>query len=70
MKKAQRYSVNLFPHEVRKFKEMNRLYETWEGSASIISMSSTTATSLARVSKQLRQAEFSSMTGGIDEKRG
>ncbi|MEW6488908.1 MAG: CRISPR-associated helicase Cas3' [Thermodesulfobacteriota bacterium] len=32
LKAAQRYSVNLFPHEVRKLKEMSRLHETWDGS--------------------------------------
>jgi len=32
LKEAQRYSVNLFPYDVRKFKDMGRLYETWEGS--------------------------------------
>jgi len=32
LKEAQRYSVNLFPPDVRKFKDMGRLYETWEGS--------------------------------------
>jgi CRISPR-associated endonuclease/helicase Cas3 len=32
LKEAQRYSVNLFPYDVRKFKEMGRLYETWKGS--------------------------------------
>ena len=32
LKEAQRYSVNLFPHEVRKLKEKRRLHETWEGS--------------------------------------
>lgn len=32
LKEAQRYSVNLFPYDARKFKEMNCLYETWEGS--------------------------------------
>jgi len=32
LREAQRYSVNLFPHEIRKLKVMNRLYETWEGS--------------------------------------
>jgi CRISPR-associated endonuclease/helicase Cas3 len=32
LKEAQRYSVNLFPYDVRKLKEMGRLYETWEGS--------------------------------------
>ncbi|MDH4162715.1 MAG: CRISPR-associated helicase Cas3' [Nitrospirota bacterium] len=30
MKQAQRYSVNLFPHEMMKLKD--RLYEVWEGS--------------------------------------
>ena len=32
LKEAQRYSVNLFPYDVRKFKDMGCLYETWEGS--------------------------------------
>lgn len=32
LKEAQRYSVNLFPCDIRKFKDMGRLYETWEGS--------------------------------------
>jgi CRISPR-associated endonuclease/helicase Cas3 len=32
LKEAQRYSVNLFPHEVRRLKEKGRLYEAWEGS--------------------------------------
>lgn len=32
LKEAQRYSVNLFPHEMVKLKEKRRLYEVWEGS--------------------------------------
>jgi len=32
LKEAQRYSVNLFRHEVSKLKEKQRLYEAWEGS--------------------------------------
>jgi CRISPR-associated endonuclease/helicase Cas3 len=32
LKAAQRYSVNLFPYELRKLKEQRRLYEAWEGS--------------------------------------
>ena len=32
LKEAQRYSVNLFPHELAKLKEKRRLYEAWEGS--------------------------------------
>lgn len=32
LKEAQRVSVNLFPHEFRKLKEMRRLYEIREGS--------------------------------------
>jgi len=32
LKEAQRYSVNLFPYDVQKFKDMGCLYETWEGS--------------------------------------
>lgn len=32
LKEAQRYSVNLFPYDIRKFKDMGHLYETWEGS--------------------------------------
>ncbi len=32
LKKAQRYSVNLFPYEIRKLKEIGRLHEIWEGS--------------------------------------
>lgn len=32
LKAAQRYSVNLFPYEVRQLGEMNRLRETWDGS--------------------------------------
>jgi CRISPR-associated endonuclease/helicase Cas3 len=32
LKEAQRYSVNLFPHEMAKLKEKRRLYEAWEGS--------------------------------------
>ncbi len=32
LKEAQRYSVNLFPHELAKLLEKRRLYEAWEGS--------------------------------------
>lgn len=32
LKEAQRYSVNLFSHELQKLKGMCRLHETWEGS--------------------------------------
>ena len=32
LKEAQRYSVNLFPYEMAKLKEKQRLYEIWEGS--------------------------------------
>lgn len=32
LKEAQRYSVNLFPHEVQKLRDMRHLYETWKGS--------------------------------------
>lgn len=32
LKEAQRYSVNLLPYDVRKLKDMGRLYETWDGS--------------------------------------
>lgn len=32
LKEAQRYSVNLFPHEITKLKEKQRLHEVWEGS--------------------------------------
>ncbi|WP_052263409.1 CRISPR-associated helicase/endonuclease Cas3 [Geobacter pickeringii] len=33
LKEAQRYSVNLFPHEMKKLKdEKRRLYEVWKGS--------------------------------------
>lgn len=32
LKKAQRYSVNLFPYEVAKLRDKQRLYEAWEGS--------------------------------------
>ncbi|WP_298268683.1 CRISPR-associated helicase Cas3' [Geobacter sp.] len=32
LKEAQRFSVNLFPHEMVKLKEKRRLYEVWEGS--------------------------------------
>jgi len=32
LKEAQRYSVNLFPYELARFKEKRRLYEAWEGS--------------------------------------
>jgi CRISPR-associated endonuclease/helicase Cas3 len=32
LKEAQRYSVNLFPHEMTSLKKKNRLYEAWEGS--------------------------------------
>lgn len=32
LKEAQRFSVNLFPHEMAKLKEKRRLYEVWEGS--------------------------------------
>lgn len=32
LKEAQRYSVNLFPYEVRKMNDKQRLYEAWEGS--------------------------------------
>jgi len=32
LKEAQRFSVNLFPHEMLKLKEKRRLYEVWEGS--------------------------------------
>jgi CRISPR-associated endonuclease/helicase Cas3 len=32
LKEAQRYSVNLFPHELAKLQEKRRLSEAWEGS--------------------------------------
>lgn len=32
LKEAQRYSVNLFPYEVAKLRDKQRLYEAWEGS--------------------------------------
>lgn len=32
LKEAQRYSVNLFPHEMMRLKEKRRLNEVWEGS--------------------------------------
>lgn len=32
LKEAQRYSVNLFPYEMRRLKDMRLLYDTWEGS--------------------------------------
>ena len=32
LKEAQRYSVNLFPHELAKLQEKKRLSEAWEGS--------------------------------------
>jgi CRISPR-associated endonuclease/helicase Cas3 len=32
LKEAQRYSVNLYPHELAKLQEKRRLYEAWEGS--------------------------------------
>jgi len=32
LKDAQRYSVNMFSHEIRKLKKKGRLYEVWEGS--------------------------------------
>lgn len=32
LKEAQRYSVNLFPYELARFKEKRRLYDAWEGS--------------------------------------
>ena len=32
LKEAQRYSVNMFPHETAKLKERQRLYEVWQGS--------------------------------------
>lgn len=32
LKKAQRYSVNFFSHEIAKLKEKQRLHEVWEGS--------------------------------------
>ncbi len=32
LKEAQRYSVNLFPHELAKLKDKRRLYEAWDGS--------------------------------------
>ena len=32
LKEAQRYSVNMFTHDVLKLKEKHRLYEAWEGS--------------------------------------
>lgn len=32
LKEAQRFSVNLFPHEMVKLKEKRTLYEAWEGS--------------------------------------
>ena len=30
--KAQQYSVNMFPHEIKKLMKMRRLYEVWQGS--------------------------------------
>lgn len=32
LKQAQRYSVNMFPYEVAKLKEMRHIYPAWEGS--------------------------------------
>lgn len=32
LKKAQRFSVNLFPYELNRLKEQRRLYEVWSGS--------------------------------------
>lgn len=32
LKEAQRYSVNMYPHEIAKLKEKQRLHEVWKGS--------------------------------------
>jgi CRISPR-associated endonuclease/helicase Cas3 len=32
LKESQRYSVNLFPYEIKQLKEQRRLYEVWSGS--------------------------------------
>ena len=32
LKKAQRFSVNMFPHEIQALKEKRSIYEVWEGS--------------------------------------
>lgn len=32
LKEAQRYSVNMFPYEINKLKEKQRLHEVWDGS--------------------------------------